>query len=238
MKTLIFIYCFLVLQFFSVVIIKADDFEQMAPVLDTISSKGVSSQENNHAVTTDKQDSAYKAALELKIPFTTRFFHDFQKSDHLWSEWINKEDESPWRNVMKGFENMPKDVFTPEGIELVQYRINRVNALSVPGKPFTEGSGIPLMGILREAGVLLGIIEDTSPEIKYSLGMIADVEIVIYSVQAKVIATIFKGTQRPGSYKITWNQRDDKGKKMPYGDYIAEVRIGTDRFVRKRIVIN
>ncbi|MBR3090812.1 MAG: hypothetical protein IKH10_02320, partial [Bacteroidetes bacterium] len=86
--------------------------------------------------------------------------------------------------------------------------------------------------------VLLGIIEDTSPEIKYSLGMIADVEIVIYSVQAKVIATIFKGTQRPGSYKITWNQRDDKGKKMPYGDYIAEVRIGTDRFVRKRIVIN
>ena len=211
---------------------------QSPPELDTTVSKGVSAFGiNTETKTTPSQDSAYKAALSLDLPLMTRFYHDFERSEHIWDLWLKGEQETPWNNVMAVFENMPDSIFYPIGSEIVQHQINKVNALSYPGYTFSEG-GLNMMGTIKKAATILGILEDVSPEIRYELGVLADVEIVIYSVQAKVIAVIFKGTQKPGNYKITWNGRDDAGKKMPFGDYIAEVRIGEERFVRKRIVID
>lgn len=215
-----------------------NDTIQMLPIIDTMTTKGITTLENSNSVaTTEKQDSAYKNAIRLEIPFMTRFYNDFKKSDYIWNAWKQDMEETPWRNVIRSFENMPSDILKPESTELVQYQISRINALSVPGKPFFENTGIPLMNIVKDVGILLGILEDTTPEIKYTLSIITEVEIVIYSVQAKIIATIFKGTQKPGNYKITWNGRDETGKKMSTGDYIAEIRIGSEKFVRKRIVI-
>jgi flagellar hook assembly protein FlgD len=86
-------------------------------------------------------------------------------------------------------------------------------------------------------GRFLGLTEDLSPTISYSLFETSHVEIVIYSVQANVIATIFSGRQVPGNYSYTWNGRNDRGMKMGSGDYVGEVRIGEKRYVRKRIYI-
>jgi flagellar basal-body rod modification protein FlgD len=101
--------------------------------------------------------------------------------------------------------------------------------------PVTPGSGlqIPLSAI----GAFLGLTEDVSPVISYSLESSAEVEVVVYSVQALVIRTLLTAKQYPGSYSITWDGKNDKGIIMPKGDYVAEVRIGKDRIVRKRIVV-
>ena len=64
-----------------------------------------------------------------------------------------------------------------------------------------------------------------------------NVEVVVYSPQARVIAVLLKMHQPTGKYQITWNGRDEKGRRMPTGDYVAEVRLGDERFVRKRIQI-
>jgi flagellar hook assembly protein FlgD len=95
------------------------------------------------------------------------------------------------------------------------------------------GLKIPLGAI----GKLLGLVQDVSPKMAFELDYNAEVEIVIYSVQASVVATIFKGSKKPGYHTYTWNGRNDQGKKMPPGDYIGEIRIGNRKYIRKRIVI-
>ncbi len=184
------------------------------------------------------QDSVYNIAIKYQIPFLTRFYSDFMRSDSSWRFWVKQNDNTPWNNLKRIFESMPEEVFAPEGVELVQRQINIQNALSVPnGRGFNPSIGVVINDPWGKLGRILGIIEDVSPEISYNLTVTADVEIVIYSTQAIIIATIFSGTQKPGNYTITWNGRNDKGKKMPFGDYVAEIKIGADRFVRKRIVI-
>ena len=53
-----------------------------------------------------------------------------------------------------------------------------------------------------------------------------------------VVATLFKGNQEPGTYTITWNGRSQDGKPVMPGEYIAEVRLGSERIMRKRISWN
>jgi len=79
---------------------------------------------------------------------------------------------------------------------------------------------------LGDIAQFFGLAEDVSPVIKYNLDFATEVQIVIYSVNASVVATLFDGHQPAGNYSITWNGRDDKGRKLPSGDYVAEVRIG------------
>jgi flagellar hook assembly protein FlgD len=38
-------------------------------------------------------------------------------------------------------------------------------------------------------------------------------------------------------YELEWDGRDDKGRAMPAGDYVIEVRVGTDETYRKRVVL-
>jgi hypothetical protein len=130
---------------------------------------------------------------------------------------------------------MPENIFEPMPEDIVQHRIGLINSLSIPGV-YTH---TPLVGgiNLRSIGLFLGLVDDVSPEISYTLTITADVEIVIFSVSAVAIAKIFEGTQKPGKYSFFWNGKDDSGKKASSGDYIAEVRIGQKQYVRKRIVI-
>lgn len=95
---------------------------------------------------------------------------------------------------------MPGNVFEPTGVETVQHQIDRINALSIRTvRNFWDGG---TQFNIRDAGVLLGILEDVSPKITYTLTMLADVEIVIYSVGAVQVATIFSGTQKAGKYTL------------------------------------
>ncbi|HRT67152.1 MAG TPA: FlgD immunoglobulin-like domain containing protein [Bacteroidota bacterium] len=180
------------------------------------------------------QDSIYNKLLKMNVPARTLFKYNLALGDAAWQDYLKEQNTLPYNAAMQSLANLPRTVFQPSGVEQTLYQTNLEMAQYVPGlNSHLFGIKVPLSDIAQ----VLGLTEDVSPEIVYSIDATLDVEIVIYSIQAKVIATIYKGKQNAGSYKITWNLRDDYGRRMPSGDYIAEVRIGDSKFVRKRIVI-
>ena len=132
--------------------------------------------------------------------------------------------------------SLPKEFFIPDAREVVQREINIANSFYVPY--VNTYNPYRAIATFEQIGNFFGITEDVSPEITYRLDNPANVEVVVYSISAVVIAKIFDGKQPNGIYRFTWNGRDDKGVKMQSGDYVAEIRIGNDKYIRKRIVIN
>lgn len=106
----------------------------------------------------------------------------------------------PSNALSTSFALMPSNVFEPTSVETVQYQIDRINALSIPGVHTFSDGGIQFN--MRDMAVLMGLAEDVSPKIVYTLTRLADVEIVIYSVGAVQVATIFAGTQKAGKYTL------------------------------------
>lgn len=180
------------------------------------------------------QDSIYRRFLDMNVTARSLFYFNLSLTDEEWAAITHSKSNIPYQAALQSLETVPPSAFVPTGMEQVAYQSNLEAAQYIPGiAPHRYAVKIPL----RDIGEFFGLVEDVSPEIKYSLDAADDIEIVIYSIQAKVVATLFKGRQVPGSYKITWNFRDDNGRKLPSGDYIGEVRIGNAKFIRKRIVL-
>lgn len=181
------------------------------------------------------QDSIFKIYSRLGVTARSLFQYNLSLTDELWSKKTKQYEELPYQLAMRSLSAVPSQSFQPSGQEIVQRQEAIAAGLRLPtGLSYPQGGlRVPLDMI----GQFLGIVEDVGPEIRYSLDAPNEIEIVIYSMQAKVIATLFKGRQVPGSYEITWNFRDEYGRRMTSGDYIAEVRIGNTKYVRKRIVI-
>ncbi|MCE5305171.1 MAG: FlgD immunoglobulin-like domain containing protein [Chloroherpetonaceae bacterium] len=180
------------------------------------------------------QDSIYNRFMQMKVPARTLFNFNLALADATWEDMQNQHQTTPYQSALDALSRVPSSAYIPTGVEQTLYETNLQMAQYVPFQnQHLYGLKVPLNDIAQ----LLGLAEDVSPVIVYSLDGPLDVEIVIYSIQAKVIATLYSGRQAAGSYKITWNLRDDMGRRMPSGDYIAEVRIGNSKYVRKRIVI-
>jgi len=183
--------------------------------------------------TSEQQDSNYARALRLSIPLSARLANDLRLFSPLLpakSDFTSKTDR------INDALNLPPEYYLPLDVDIANYQYGLLMSQNnVTGINTMQPFGLKIG--LSDIGKLLGLVEDVSPVIKYELDFTTDVEIVIYSVNATVAATIFDGRQRPGQYKYTWNGRDDMGRRLPPGDYIAEVRIGKERFFRKRIVL-
>ncbi len=181
------------------------------------------------------QDSVFKVYSKLGVTARSLFQYNLSLTDDLWEKLTKRSDELPYQLAMRSLSAVPSQAFKPSGEEIVQRQEAIAAGLRLP-----TGLSYPQSGLrvpLDLIGKFLGIVEDVGPEIRYTLDAPNDIEIVIYSMQAMVIATLFKGRQVPGSYEITWNFRDEFGRRMISGDYIAEVRIGNSKYIRKRIVI-
>ena len=187
---------------------------------------------------TPAQDSAYQKAKELNISPYVRFFLDLQRYSELWTALKERQRKDPLNIMTHNIDNIPPELYIPTGKELVrhQYNIAMSQQTGLPAAiPVTPGAGLQMP--LSAIGAFLGIGEDVSPELSYTLETSSDVEIVIYSVQALVIKTLLKARQFPGKYNLTWDARNDVGNRVPPGDYVAEIRIGKERVIRKRIII-
>jgi len=184
---------------------------------------------------TPEQDSAFAKALNLRIPFSTLVNSGLEYSNDLWLLQKELSKGTPWQMALDNLRNIPKEFYIPSGVEMVHREIAIQNSQYIP---FVRT--MPQFGKFNIQEILnfFGMVEDVSTEISYSIDFVAEVEVVIYSVSSSVVATLFSGRQTPGRYTITWNGRNTNGMIMPPGDYIGEVRIGNDRFIRKRIRIN
>jgi hypothetical protein len=181
------------------------------------------------------QDTAYRQALRLMIPPEIRFSNDLRKIQIKWRLEIALEQGIPLDAALRDMERRYPDLYNPNPVDVVQYQENRIRSQYVP---FTRTLGAAGMQIPLEAiGKFLGLVEDLSPTIKYSLDITSKVEVVIYNMQGIVIAVLAEERQPAGNYVYNWNGKNDDGILQPPGDYIAEVRIGIDKYVRKHIEI-
>ncbi len=186
-------------------------------------------------VYSSEQDSNYFRALKLKISATSRFAQDLKKFE---GNWVAEREATSGIPLSVAAKNMfiPKEILSPTAAQQVMHDYNTMQSLSVPFiRTYNPMSGLQVS--LSTIGQFLGLVEDVSPNLEYKIDYGTEVEVVIYSMKAYVIATIFKGQQSPGSYKFTWNARDDNGRRVVSGDYIGEIRIGKEKYVRKRIYI-
>lgn len=99
--------------------------------------------------------------------------------------------------------------------------------------PRAQLFAIPMSAI----GVALGIDEDVTPKINYTLTATQPVTVKVYSLDAALVATMVEGVQSPGVYKLVWDFKDINGIRVPYGNYVAEVMAGNRVLLRKRIEV-
>ena len=184
---------------------------------------------------TPEQDSAYYRALRLHTPAGTLAQQHARMYSSAWASIQEQAKRSPWEIARQNLE-IPPEYFKPSSQDIAAYNYNIARSQDIPGTlPKTAGAGLQVP--LSSIWAFFGLTEDVSPVIRYDVEYSMNVEVVIYSPQARVIAVLLKMYQPTGKYQITWNGRDEKGRQMPTGDYVAEVRLGEERFVRKRIQI-
>lgn len=182
-----------------------------------------------------EQDSAYYRMLRLGItPGTLAQMH--AKIISLgFAKMREQEQENPFAIALRNLE-LPAEYYQPRPQDIVQRDEMIARSQQIPtGRPNIPRGGVSIG--LNDIATFLGLAEDVSPVITYVVEYTMPVKVIVYSTAAREIAVMFQGTQNAGKYQLTWNGRDDKGRPMTSGDYVAEVRLGNDRFIRKRITI-
>lgn len=61
--------------------------------------------------------------------------------------------------------------------------------------------------------------------IQYSLEYGGYVELKVYDLSGRVIATLAQGYQGAGDQNVTWNLQDASGTRLPSGSYMYELRV-------------
>jgi len=54
----------------------------------------------------------------------------------------------------------------------------------------------------------------------------------IYSVDGRLVRTLFRGMKDPGEYRLAWDGRDDRGNLLPGGVYFAHMVTEKGKFTR------
>jgi hypothetical protein len=63
------------------------------------------------------------------------------------------------------------------------------------------------------------------------------VELTVYSVTGARVATLVRGTRRPGTYVSRWNGLDDTGKPVASGVYFARLTVGMESPLTRKLVL-
>jgi hypothetical protein len=195
---------------------------------------------------TPEQDRAFFEAMRLDVPPRTRFQFETRQFSAAWMAAMEARKYSPQEAAIAAMNSIDPRAFQPTPQEQTFYNYGIAQSFTIPGvfDPFARYGGLPGVGgsgvsiPLSLIGSLLGLTEDLSPTIRYTVPQPSEVDITIYSIQAIGIARILKAEQGAGGYSVTWNLLNDNGLRVPPGDYVAEVRIGISDFVRKRIRVN
>ena len=74
------------------------------------------------------------------------------------------------------------------------------------------------------------------------LGKVADVEMRIYSANGNLVRTLELGRKEIGIYQnkaraAYWDGKNDSGEAISSGVYFYELRVGSDTFVRKTMLL-
>lgn len=73
--------------------------------------------------------------------------------------------------------------------------------------------------------------------IPYEIPKMGKVEVNIYDVNGRLIKNLVNENQQPGSYKIIWNGKNEKGIKVSSGLYIYQVKLERTTLSQKMVLL-
>ncbi|HPT71528.1 MAG TPA: FlgD immunoglobulin-like domain containing protein [Candidatus Cloacimonadota bacterium] len=71
----------------------------------------------------------------------------------------------------------------------------------------------------------------------YGLSKGQNVEVAVYNIKGQKVQTIETGYKSPGTYPISWNGKDDKGRTFASGIYFLNLRTGNYSTSEKIVII-
>jgi hypothetical protein len=78
---------------------------------------------------------------------------------------------------------------------------------------------------------------NSSTVISYSLPVSMDVSLIMYNVSGEAVAELVNSYQSAGSYKVTWNGKDNSGREAGSGIYFCRIRAGNNLFTHKMLLL-
>jgi len=182
-------------------------------------------------------DSAYLVWLYAKIRPIVRLREALLRDTAAWYAFLDSLENTPEAIMQRNLALNPKDWMPSEADrakrELEIRNSQDWNYIHPNGITYIPLASVPLSDI----GRVLGLTEDVSPRINYTVASPENVSVKIYNLSAELVSTLVDALKKPGTYRMEWDMRDDQGRRAPSGDYIAEVIIGTRVAFRKRIVV-
>jgi hypothetical protein len=73
--------------------------------------------------------------------------------------------------------------------------------------------------------------------ISYSLPVSMEVSLIVYNISGESVAELVNSYQSAGSYKVTWNGRDNSGREAGSGIYFCRIRAGNNLFTYKMVLL-
>ena len=59
----------------------------------------------------------------------------------------------------------------------------------------------------------------------------------IFNIRGEIVTTLAQGNIQPGSYRVTWDGRDNKGQVVAAGNYIAVLSKGNEQVSRNMLML-
>ena len=75
-----------------------------------------------------------------------------------------------------------------------------------------------------------------STQISYALPTAGNVSLRVYDATGRTVRMLASGFQRAGSYSVSWDSRDDRGRQVPRGVYFYRLDAPGFRSVKKAVV--
>ncbi len=77
----------------------------------------------------------------------------------------------------------------------------------------------------------------TETTVSFTLPERGEVELAVYDVAGRRVATIFSGARGAGGHDVRWNGLDDNGQRVGAGVYFVRIQAGKQTLTRKMVVI-
>lgn len=172
----------------------------------------------------------------MRLSPLTRLWYRIKSDSLLLSSYIDSLENTP-QAIMKRNLTFNPSMWMPTAADQAR-RAEDIARSQDWGNVYKN---IPRAGVsipLKSIGQALGLVEDVSPRIRYTLMRTEMVSVRVYDLQSRLVATLVDDVQAPGEYSFDWDFRGSDGQRVTYGDYIVEVIAeGTRLLLRKRVEV-
>jgi len=123
---------------------------------------------------------------------------------------------------------------TPEA-EYYEVRYDKLNLKQSSGEGQQSASSTPIPAKASLAACRPNPFRDRT-QINYALPTAGNVSLRVYDATGRTVRKLASGHQKAGSYSVTWDSKDNRGRQVPRGVYFYRLETPGFRSVKKAVV--